>query len=186
MKSAFFPLDHEPAIIREPRSCNHLLVRLARSGALILLACLCLSAHAQTDEWAWMSGSSMGGQPGVYGVYGTLGTPAAGNIPGGRTARFELDRQQRPSLALWGRWLRCQRQFRRSQRPLGVQSFHERMGMDERKQLWSPAMVASPESTARWAYLLPETSPEADMPRQLDRQQRPSLALWRLWLRCRR
>ncbi len=38
-----------------------------------------------TGYWAWMSGSSTigvsGGQPGVY---GTLGTPAAGNIPGGR------------------------------------------------------------------------------------------------------
>ncbi|MGA2726325.1 MAG: hypothetical protein ABSE96_00840 [Terracidiphilus sp.] len=39
-----------------------------------------------TNQRAWMSGSSStvgtnGGQPGVY---GTLGTPAAGNIPGGR------------------------------------------------------------------------------------------------------
>ena len=38
-----------------------------------------------SNEWVWMSGSktvgSSGGQPGVY---GTLGTPAAGNTPGGR------------------------------------------------------------------------------------------------------
>ncbi|HEY1986528.1 MAG TPA: chitobiase/beta-hexosaminidase C-terminal domain-containing protein [Terracidiphilus sp.] len=42
-----------------------------------------------TNEWAWMGGSSTvrktsdgsGSQPGVY---GTRGTPAAGNIPGGR------------------------------------------------------------------------------------------------------
>ncbi len=42
-----------------------------------------------TNEWTWMGGSGTvpktdndtGGQPGVY---GTLGTPAAGNIPGGR------------------------------------------------------------------------------------------------------
>ncbi|MGO9094620.1 MAG: kelch repeat-containing protein [Bryobacteraceae bacterium] len=38
-----------------------------------------------TNEWGWMGGSSTvgsgGGQPGVY---GTLGTPSAGNIPGGR------------------------------------------------------------------------------------------------------
>jgi hypothetical protein len=39
-----------------------------------------------TNEWAWMGGSrtvpaEWEGQPGVY---GTLGTPAAGNIPGGR------------------------------------------------------------------------------------------------------
>ena len=38
-----------------------------------------------TNDWAWMSGTntvgSKGGQPGIY---GTLGTPAAGNVPGGR------------------------------------------------------------------------------------------------------
>ncbi len=36
--------------------------------------------------WVWMSGSSAVGSNGSQpGVYGTLGTPAAGNIPGGRT-----------------------------------------------------------------------------------------------------
>ena len=39
-----------------------------------------------TNLWTWMGGSSSvgsnGGQPGVY---GTLGTPAAGNVPGGRS-----------------------------------------------------------------------------------------------------
>jgi N-acetylneuraminic acid mutarotase len=39
-----------------------------------------------TSEWAWMGGSDAivinDGEPGVY---GTLGTPAAGNIPGGRS-----------------------------------------------------------------------------------------------------
>ena len=50
---------------------------------------LSLPAAAQTSapgEWTWMGGSStvpsqLGTQPGVY---GTLGTPAAGNTPGGR------------------------------------------------------------------------------------------------------
>ncbi|HTW78720.1 MAG TPA: kelch repeat-containing protein [Terracidiphilus sp.] len=43
--------------------------------------------NPSTNEWTWISGSSTvpgfneGGQPGVY---GTLGTPAAGNVPGGR------------------------------------------------------------------------------------------------------
>ncbi|MFZ1085745.1 MAG: kelch repeat-containing protein [Terracidiphilus sp.] len=37
--------------------------------------------NPQTNEWAWMGGSSRENQSGVY---GTLGTPAAGNIPGGR------------------------------------------------------------------------------------------------------
>jgi N-acetylneuraminic acid mutarotase len=55
-------------------------------AALILLACLCLSARAQNNEWTWMGGSStvpgfLEGQPGVYGA---LGTPAAANLPGGR------------------------------------------------------------------------------------------------------
>ena len=41
-----------------------------------------------TNQWAWMGGSStwsdIRGYYGVPGVYGTLGTPAAGNVPGGR------------------------------------------------------------------------------------------------------
>jgi N-acetylneuraminic acid mutarotase len=37
--------------------------------------------NTSTNQWAWISGSSAGTQPGVY---GTLGTPAAGNMPGGR------------------------------------------------------------------------------------------------------
>ena len=48
------------------------------------VAVLSLPAAAQTtapNEWTWMGGSSTGNQPGVY---GKLGTPAAGNIPGGR------------------------------------------------------------------------------------------------------
>jgi N-acetylneuraminic acid mutarotase len=38
-----------------------------------------------SKEWTWMGGSStVGSNYGQPGVYGTLGTPAAGNIPGGR------------------------------------------------------------------------------------------------------
>lgn len=37
--------------------------------------------NPSVNQWKWMSGSSTGNQPGVY---GTLGTPAAGNTPGGR------------------------------------------------------------------------------------------------------
>ena len=59
--------------------------------------------NPSTREWTWMGGSSTirirhSGQPGVY---GTLGTPAAGNVPGGRYWRGQLDRQQRQSLAFW-------------------------------------------------------------------------------------
>jgi N-acetylneuraminic acid mutarotase len=81
--------------------------RLAASLALICIAVtivclLCPAAQAQSNEWTWMGGSSSfssstsgwlptgqvgniqpgSGQPGVY---GTLGTPAAGNSPGGRS-----------------------------------------------------------------------------------------------------
>jgi len=56
-----------------------------RPALLMVLACLCLSGDAQTNEWAWMGGSSTlgasGGQPGLY---GTLGAPATVNTPGGR------------------------------------------------------------------------------------------------------
>jgi N-acetylneuraminic acid mutarotase len=68
--------------------CNAASILLKLSGpvALILLACLCLAAHAQTNEWAWMGGSStVGSSGGRPGVYGTLGTPAAANVPGSRT-----------------------------------------------------------------------------------------------------
>jgi N-acetylneuraminic acid mutarotase len=37
--------------------------------------------NPSTNEWTWISGSSTVTSPGVY---GTLGTPAPGNIPGGR------------------------------------------------------------------------------------------------------
>jgi N-acetylneuraminic acid mutarotase len=37
--------------------------------------------NPSTNQWAWMGGSNLVNQSGVY---GTLGTPAAGNIPGGR------------------------------------------------------------------------------------------------------
>jgi N-acetylneuraminic acid mutarotase len=41
--------------------------------------------NSSTNEWTWMAGSSVrGSNLGQPGVYGTLGTPAAGNIPGGR------------------------------------------------------------------------------------------------------
>jgi N-acetylneuraminic acid mutarotase/LysM repeat protein len=47
-------------------SAGYLISPLAVGGAL---------------DWTWMGGSNTANQPGVY---GTLGTPAAGNIPGGR------------------------------------------------------------------------------------------------------
>jgi N-acetylneuraminic acid mutarotase len=41
--------------------------------------------NPSTKEWAWMGGSSaVGSNYAQPGMYGTLGTPAAGNVPGGR------------------------------------------------------------------------------------------------------
>jgi N-acetylneuraminic acid mutarotase len=52
--------------------------------------------NPSTSEWAWMGGSNTNGacdgtvgSCGQPGVYGTLGTPAAGNIPGGRSEAVE-------------------------------------------------------------------------------------------------
>jgi N-acetylneuraminic acid mutarotase len=39
-----------------------------------------------SQQWAWVGGSSTNSGSGTAGVYGTLGTPAAGNQPGGRFA----------------------------------------------------------------------------------------------------
>lgn len=48
------------------------------------------------NEWTWMGGSNMLDQPGIY---GTLGTPAPGNIPGGRGgSNFWVDKSQNVSL----------------------------------------------------------------------------------------
>ncbi len=53
---------------------------------LVVFAVTTLPAAAQTtapNEWTWVGGSNAVNQSGVY---GTLGTPAAGNIPGGRNS----------------------------------------------------------------------------------------------------
>jgi N-acetylneuraminic acid mutarotase len=65
--------------------------RMLSSILFVLLSALigiATSAGAQTtapNEWTWIGGSKTVTYPyGQPGVYGTLGTPAAGNIPGGR------------------------------------------------------------------------------------------------------
>jgi len=68
--------------------------RRLQSGCLcicaVALAVTAMSAGAQSsssNEWTWMGGSNI--VPSAFGyeagVYGALGTPAAGNIPGGRS-----------------------------------------------------------------------------------------------------
>jgi N-acetylneuraminic acid mutarotase len=80
-----------------PLPANLRLSRICRFVAPLSCVLLCLGlisafaaptdAQAQANEWTWVGGSNTvganGGQPGVY---GTLGTPAIGNVPGGRFA----------------------------------------------------------------------------------------------------
>ena len=49
---------------------------------LVLLGFHSSAVNAQTNEWTWMGGNIT---TGGFGVYGTIGTPAAENIPGGRS-----------------------------------------------------------------------------------------------------
>ena len=91
--------------------------------------------NPSTNEWAWMGGSSTV----VHSIGPARGIRHAGNAcrrkrPRWPRMRCKLDRQQRQFLALWGLWLRCQWHLWRSQRPLGVQSIHQAMGLDGRKQ----------------------------------------------------
>lgn len=87
MKSttAPYPLLTCPAS-SDRRAISALLNYRILAALTILLAGLCLPAHAQSGEWTWVRGSStIGGNGGQSGVYGTLGTPAPGNIPGARS-----------------------------------------------------------------------------------------------------
>ena len=126
-----------------------------------------------------MGGSSTvgsnGGQPGVY---GTLGTPAAGNIPGGRYEAFELDRQQRQLLALWGLWVTMPTAM--------LADLNDLWEFNPSTNEWAWMGGSSTVGTQSSDYgvygtlgrLLPETSREAGLALKLDRQQRQSLALW--------
>ena len=108
------------------------------------------------NQWTWMGGSSTG-QPGVY---GTLGVPAAGNIPGGREG-----------AASWtdssgNFWLLAAR----AKLLISSMAISTTYGSSILPRTngpgWAEAarcsnLVASPACTARWACLLPGTSPEA-------------------------
>lgn len=82
-----------------------LFAKLSHLSLAIVIAALAVPAAigAQTNEWAWISGSSsipigLWGQPGAY---GTRGTPAAGNVPGGRNGGCGWD-DQSGNLWLFG------------------------------------------------------------------------------------
>ena len=47
---------------------------------------ICGKLDPSTIEWTWMSGSNIRAAGSIAGVYGTLGSAAAGNTPGSRTA----------------------------------------------------------------------------------------------------
>jgi hypothetical protein len=55
-------------------------------------------AKVQSNEWAWMSGSTTEGS---FGVYGTEGTPAPQNVPGSRSEAVTWT-DQKGNLWLFG------------------------------------------------------------------------------------
>ena len=74
------PVDFAP---QGPQVRSIPLSRLLRLAVPILLVGACLTSHAQTGEWVWVSGSNIAGSSNA-GVYGSLGMLAPGNTPGGR------------------------------------------------------------------------------------------------------
>ena len=88
-------------------------------------------------NWAWMGGSSTipsteSGQPESTARWVR---PLPQTFLEAATSGATWTDKQRQSLALWWLWVRCQRHaLGNSQRPLGVQSFHEPMDVDGRKQ----------------------------------------------------
>ena len=82
-----------------------------------------------------MSGSSTGGSSAQSGVYGTLGTPSVGNMPGGRDGAVGWTDKNGNLWLFGGYGYDANGNFRVSERPLGVQSFYDRMDLDGRKQL---------------------------------------------------
>ena len=101
------------------------------------------------------------GQPGVY---GTLGTPAAGNIPGGRYGAASWTDSSGNLWLFGGAGYRCQWQL------VAISTTFGSSILPPSEWAWmggsstiDAATAASPESTARWVRLPPETSPEAAM-----------------------
>jgi N-acetylneuraminic acid mutarotase len=90
---------HTPAAGNVPGGRSYGVSWMDRSGHLWLFGGFGIDANGNlgylndlwefdptTSQWAWMSGSSQSGIGGLTGVYGTLGTPAAGNVPSGRSS----------------------------------------------------------------------------------------------------
>jgi hypothetical protein len=74
-----------------PRVVSRVAVACLGAGAIVSFSASSFPASAQStapNEWTWVGGSVTFSGPtepfGPPGAYGTLGTPAAGNIPGGR------------------------------------------------------------------------------------------------------
>ncbi len=85
-------LQNRKTIAFHPTRACRLRRRALLAGLCIALKIAgagCATASAQTNQWAWMGGSSIvtnasGYASGKAGVYGTLGLPAPLNLPGGR------------------------------------------------------------------------------------------------------
>ena len=131
---------------------------------VLTVGVLCLEADAQTPEWVWMSGSSTagsnGGQPGVY---GTQGSPADGNVPGGRWGANAWTDSGGNLWLFGGNGFDSTDTAGFLNDVWEVQHFHARMGMAGRKQHCTRYRRGpTPGCTVRWVLLLPGTSLEAD------------------------
>jgi N-acetylneuraminic acid mutarotase len=88
-KPFFYPQLTEIIVMRKLSVCFAVLAVCLFGIWPHALAQTGTSNNTASGEWTWMGGSSTYNyiQPGVYGA---LGTPAAGNIPGGRTGASRL------------------------------------------------------------------------------------------------
>ena len=174
----------EATLATSPKPANFWLPRLRRFVAPLPFAflCLCLisalatppDAQAQTNEWTWVGGSSSvgsnGGQPGVY---GTLGAPASGNVPGGRFGPVSWTDGSGNLWLFGGQGYDADGNYGNLNGPSGSSTLPRKNGRG-----WEEAAPpANPASTAYWERL--RKRPWSPLYfRELDRQQRESLALW--------
>jgi hypothetical protein len=83
-RSIFYDVSHLTAKALDDRPITGSMAVLCL--AMLTLGVISRSADAQINEWTWMGGSGTvpSAGSGWPGTYGTLGTPAVGNLPGGR------------------------------------------------------------------------------------------------------
>ena len=74
-----------PVTVSSPETIQAIAVATGYSESNVAAETYTITSPTATAAWAWMGGSSiLPSYEGLPGVYGTLGSPAAGNTPGGR------------------------------------------------------------------------------------------------------